>query len=121
MKKVLFACDGNNFPEGAFRFIQLLREHEMINVKGLFFASIDFEAMIHASYIPIAAPYVQLKEDEAITIAGSKHRFKTLCRSFNIHSQADDTMRDWDTDKFVKESRFADMVVISQSVLLYTL
>ena len=76
MKKILFLCDGDNFPQGAFRFIQQLRDTEAIYAKGLFFTSIDTEQLIPIGFIPISEPYVKLKEEEKIILKKSQERFQ---------------------------------------------
>lgn len=116
MKKILFLCDGDNFPKGAFRFIQQMREHEPVFVKGLFFTSIDTEQMIPVGFIPISEPYVKLKEEEKLLVKKSREKFSRECEAHGIKFQVHPHDGSWDRDLFIKESRFADLVVISEEL-----
>jgi len=116
MKKILFLCDGENFPKGAFRFIKQIREDETIFAKGLFFSPIDAEQMIPVGFIPVAEPYVKLKAQEKMIIQKSKEQFVEGCESNGIKYQVHTYEGSWDRELFVKESRFADLVVISEEL-----
>lgn len=115
MKKILFACDGNNFPKGAMQFIKQLNETEPVIVKGLFFEPIDFQQLITVSYIPTAAPYVKLKQEEEKLVKKSMEKFIGMCELNNIKYQADEN-QEVDKDLLVKETRFADLLVISEEL-----
>ncbi|HEV3225102.1 MAG TPA: universal stress protein [Puia sp.] len=116
MKKILFLCDGDNFPKGAFRFIEKIREDESVVVKGLFFSHIVVEQMAPVGFIPIAEPYVKLKEVEKILILKSQEQFSKECGRHGIKYQIHPYEGAWDLDLFVRESRFADLVVISEEL-----
>jgi len=116
MKKILFLCDGDNFPQGAFRFMQQLRDTEAILAKGLFFTSIDTEQLIPIGFMPISEPYVKLKEEEKIVLKKSQERFIKECESHGIKCQINPYTGSWDKELFIKESRFADLVVLSEEL-----
>lgn len=116
MKKILFLCDGDNFPLGAFRFIQQIRENEAIFVKGLFFSSMDVEQLIPIGFMPISEPYIKLKEKEKILVRKSESKFSHECEIFGIKYQIYPHKGSWDRELFIKESRFADLVVISEEL-----
>jgi hypothetical protein len=116
MRKILFLCDGDNFPQGAFRFIQQLRESEAIFAKGMFFTSIDTEQMIPVGFMPISEPYVKMKEEEKIVLRKSQNRFVKECNLHGIKCQVIPYEGSWDKDLLIKESRFADLVVISEEL-----
>ncbi len=116
MKKILFLCDGDNFPQGAFRFIRQLRESEAVFAKGLFFTSIDTEQLIPIGFIPVSEPYVKLKEEEKIVLRKSQDRFSAECTLHGIKCQVHPYNGSWDKDLFIKESRFSDLVVISEEL-----
>jgi len=116
MKKVLFVCDGDNFPQGAFRFVKALRQEEPIFVKGVFYTPIDIEQLISVSYIPIAEPYVKLKEDERRLVSQSVEKFKSHCDGSNIRYHIHNRDEAWDKALLSKESRFADLIVISEDL-----
>ena len=116
MKKILFLCDGDNFPQGAFRFIQQLCNAENVFAKGLFFTSIDTEQLIPIGFMPISEPYVKLKEDEKIILRKSQDRFTKECELHGIKCQVNPYTGSWDRELFIKESRFADFVVLSEEL-----
>ncbi len=116
MKKILFLCDGNNFPEGAFRFIKQLRETEPVFVKGIFSTPIDYDQLVSVSYIPIAEPYVKLKEEEKRLVEKTKERFVQECQLARIKYQTRDGIDGWNKELFIEESRFADLALISEQL-----
>src|ERR1700689_521415 len=100
MKKILFVCDGNNFSTGAMEFIKLLHNDEPVFVKGLFFTPIDFQQLLPISYIPIAAPFVKLKEKEKQVVLNSMNKFIEECETNNIKYIASDKNEEWDKNLF---------------------
>jgi len=116
MKKILFLCDGDNFPKGAFQFIKQLNGNERISVKGIFFNSVDYEQMISLAHIPIAEPFVKFKEDEKRLVLKSEQQFVEQCENFRIQYQIAEQKEGWDKEIFKNESRFADLVVISEEL-----
>lgn len=116
MKKILFLCDGDNFPRGAFQFIKQLNGNERVFVKGFFFTPVDYEQLISLTYMPISESFEKLKEDEKRLVTQSKERFTSECESARIKYYIHERSEGWDKDIFVKESRFADLVVISEEL-----
>jgi hypothetical protein len=116
MKKILFLCDGDNFPKGAFRLIEKIREVESILVKGLFFSPPDFEQMVPLGFIPVAETYVQIKKEEKLLIRKSQEQFLNECEKHGMKYQIHSYEGVWNRDLFVKESRFADLVIISEEL-----
>lgn len=113
MKRILFVGAGEDFPKGAFAFLQTLQQQEPVSVIGLFFAPIDFEATAAASYVPIAAPYVRLKEKEKKAVADNKALFAQQCSQNYIRHQVHENEGDWDKNILAKESRFSDLLLLS--------
>jgi hypothetical protein len=121
MKKILLLCDGENFPSGAIRFIRKMRESGPVYVKGLFFTPIDIQEMMPVSFIPVAGPYVKLKENEKMLVHKSQERFTEAFESRGIKYDIHPHIGEWDRDLFVKESRFADLVIISEELFCINL
>ena len=115
MKKILFVCDGDNFPNGAMEFIKQLHDADPVIVKGLFFEPIDFQELIPISFIPTAAPYVKLKEEEKKLVKKSMEKFITACELNGIKYEADKN-GEVDRDLLVMETRFADLMLISEEL-----
>jgi len=116
MKKILLLCDGGNFPSGAVQFIRNMREQGPLYVKGLFVEPTDFLEMIPVGFIPVAGPYVKMKEEETLLVQNSRSRFIDAFENVGIKYQIDPHTGEWDRDLFTRESRFADMVVISEEL-----
>lgn len=116
MKKILFLCDGTNFSTGAFQFIREQCNQSSVSVKGLFFTPIDFQQLVSISYIPITAPYARLKEEEKKMVAASQERFSGLCKENKIEHYIHHKAEEWSKEFFIKESRFADLAVISEEL-----
>ena len=116
MKKVLILCDGDNFPSGAARFIRTLRENEPIYVKGIFFNPIDILEMIPVGFIPVSGPYVKLKEEERQLVVKSQKKFIDAFENTGIKYEIHPHTGEWSRELFVRESRFADLVVISEEL-----
>lgn len=113
MKKILFLCDGENFSEASFRFIKQLSVSETISVKGLFFSPIDIEQLTAISYVPIAEPYAKLKAQEREMVLKSQQRFILACKDAGLRHHVDAYTEEWNREILEKESRFADLIVLS--------
>ncbi|HLK29100.1 MAG TPA: universal stress protein [Puia sp.] len=116
MKKILFVCDGGNFSNGAFEFLKTINEAEPVLATGLFFAPLDFQQLVAVSYIPIAAPFVRLKEEEEMLVKKSKSEFEKQCQLNGIKYNIDDKNEEWLADLFAKQTRFADLAIISEEL-----
>lgn len=116
MKKILFVCDGDNFSNGAFEFIKTMHANDPISVTGIFFTPIDFEQLLSVSYVPAAEPYFKMKADERKQVLHSEDLFKTKCQSNGIKFHIHDKREEWSSDLLVKETRFADLAVMSEEL-----
>ncbi len=116
MKKVIFICDGNNFSNGSFEFLKMLNDIDSIFVKGIFFDPVDFMQLIALSYNPSAEPYVKLKENEKLMVRKSEEIFKERCKMAGIRYAIDEENEEWLADVFARETRFADLAVISEEI-----
>jgi hypothetical protein len=116
MKKILFVCDGDNFPKGAFQFIRQLSMNERVSVKGIFFNPIDYEEMIALSHMRLAEPFVKFEEDEKRLVMKSKEQFANQCENSRIQYHILEKSQGWDKEIFKNESRFADLAVISEEL-----
>lgn len=112
MKRILFVGGGKDFPEGAFRFLQSMQDEGKISVTGLFFSSIDVESMNTTAHIPIAAPYVRLRQKELEELQANKAVFARKCSDLYLKHHVHPNVEAWDTHLFARESRFADLVVL---------
>jgi hypothetical protein len=116
MKKILLLCDGDNFPSGATRFIRYIRENEPLYVKGLFVNPIDVLEMIPVGFIPVTGPYARLKEEEKRMVQKSQEKFNETFENTGIKHEIHPHTGEWDLGLFIKESRFSDLVIISEEL-----
>ncbi len=113
MKQLLFISAGKAFPEGAFAFLHSLRQKEAFHVKGLFFSPLDYNGMLSASYVPGSASYVQTKDKERQAVSENKSTFARKCGESQINFQLHPNDEPWDKQLYIKESRFADVIIVS--------
>jgi hypothetical protein len=80
---------------------------------GLFFCPIDYQALTTATQLPILAPFDRLMSKAHDSVSENKALFSLQCVqhyiSYHIHENHDR----WDKDLLVKESRYADLIVLS--------
>ncbi len=113
MKKILFVCAGNHFPQGAFHFLQSMQEHSPVSADGLFFPPADLKEMAAVSQVPVLGPYDRLRERERRTVDEHKVQFKTRCEQHGIRYHIHRNDEQWDKELLIRESRFADLILVS--------
>jgi len=113
MKQVLFVGAGREFPNGAMHFLQGMQDQEAIHAVGLFFCPMDYEAMATACQIPVQAPYDRLVQSEKEAVQANKTLFARHCDQHFIRHRVHDYEGQWDKHVLVKESRFADLILLS--------
>ena len=115
MKKILLAFDGCNFSEGAFEFVRRLNEIQPVLVTGVFVPQVAYSNV--TSYSPAAAfagAYVPLVDDDDTEVVEENiHRFETLCRKNGMQYRIHKDFVDFALPELKKESRFADVLIIS--------
>jgi hypothetical protein len=116
MKKILFVCDGENFPEGAFKFITSLQNDETISLKALFFAELAVETLDYVTGSPYGGPINRMLKELKQEVHGSRDKFIEKCESVGIRYKIGEIESSWDTERFVSETRFADLAVISKQL-----
>lgn len=113
MKKILFACDGPHFAEGAFDFVRKLNEQEPVLLTGVFLANAEFSSLWNFAdgmNGPLFVPVVEQKDT-----VGVKHavaRFEELCRKNNMTYRVHEDFYDFALAELRLETRFADLLVI---------
>lgn len=113
MKKILFVCTGEDYPRGAFTFLESLRQEEPVCVTGLFFCPLDYTLMASASQVPTVDPYLRLRAKETAIVDKNKELFAKECQARHIKYHLHENTERWNKDLFVKASRFSDLVLLS--------
>jgi nucleotide-binding universal stress UspA family protein len=116
MKKIVLACDGKNFSDAVFSFLKELNETEPILLTGAFFLSVDYRILIPSSIYPDPGPVADLIAEERAKAINSVQLFKEKCHSncinFGLHQEG----KSWDITALARESRFSDLVIISEEL-----
>lgn len=116
MKKLLLLSDGSNFPVGAFEFIKYLHEKEPVSVTGFFYSSVDYEMLITSSLSASAEGFINTVKERSEEVDKQISLFERHCLNnqidFIIHKDTDIGA----VDSIIKESRFADLLLISEEV-----
>lgn len=116
MKKILFLCSEDRFPVGVFRFVKQLAENETIYVKGLFIASGFDEEITGPGFMPMTEPLLKQTNRSSILLNESEDRFLAECEGIGVRYSIQSNESGWNTDEIVNESRFSDLVVISEEL-----
>jgi len=116
MKKIIFACDGKNFPKGAFKFIKELNETEPILLTGAFLHAINFDEFIPGVFAVYAGRALQYMEEERKEHRITMELFAELCQRNQIEYRLHEESANWNINDLVKETRFADMMVMSEEL-----
>jgi hypothetical protein len=113
MKQVLIVGAGHAFPKGPFAFLHVMKQHERVHARGLFFRPADYSALGHTFPEARLVPVMELEDNEKEMIATNKTLFARQCEQQNISYSLHDNDREWDKDLLIRESRFADLILIS--------
>lgn len=115
MKKIVFVCDGNNFSNEAFQFVKSLYEHQPFLLTGAFFHSINYGLLIPNTFAPGAGPYLSFTEEENEAFHEGIEQFKDLCERNDVEYRVHEESDTWQISDLVKESRFADLMIVGGS------
>ncbi len=113
MKKIVFISDSSNFSKKTFEFLRSLYEKEPFLLTGAFFHSVNYGLVIPNTFAPDAGPFVKYTKHELFAYTSGIQEFKSLCLKHQIEYRVHQEGDEWDIRDFIKESRFADLVVMS--------
>ena len=115
MKQILFVSAGQEFPKGPFNFLRMMHETERVHARALFFKPVDYASLsaVAANCGANIIPILELEENEKETIHLQKEFFARECHDHYIYFTINENEQAWDKDMFIKESRFADLILIS--------
>lgn len=113
MKQILFVSSSNRFSEGAFKFLHALQLQERIHVRGLFFKDVDYAELATLGATSAVSAMVEYDYKEIERLAEQKAYFAEQCEKCYIHYDFVDEVQEWDKSVLIKESRFADLLLIS--------
>jgi hypothetical protein len=113
MKQILIVGAGHQFPKGPIAFLQTLTENERVHAKGLFFRPVDDYALAAAGASNNITPFLELEDNEKEVIAHHKAMFASQCEQQHIPYSLHVNDGEWNRNLLIKESRFADLILIS--------
>lgn len=114
MKKILLAFDDANFSQGAFDFVKQLNKLQPVSLTGLFIPQTEYANLWSYAAAATGGVYVPLVEDEDIkAIEENIHKFENLCAKNSIKFKVRKDFFDLALPELKKESRFADVLVLS--------
>ena len=100
MKQVLFVGAGQGFPQGPFNFLRTMQQNERVHARALFLEPLD--------YAPLSGVAANCVADLA-----RQRLFARQCQEHYISYTINENEQSWDKDLLIKESRFADLILIS--------
>jgi hypothetical protein len=113
MKQILIVGAGHEFPKAPFAFLRSIRENERVHARALFFRPVDYSALAAAGAWNNIVPFLDLEDNEKEVIACHKAQFARQCEQSNIPFSIQANDSEWNRDLLIKESRFADLILIS--------
>jgi nucleotide-binding universal stress UspA family protein len=116
MKKILLACDGKDFPKGAFEFAKDLHQQEPILLTGAFLHVLNFDELLPVSFAITGGPIASFLEEEKEAYKKNTEMFETLCVKEGIEFRLHEESQSWNIEDFAKESRFSDLVMMSEEL-----
>lgn len=114
MKKILLACDGAQFSEGAFAFARSLHQLQPVLLTGVFMPQTNFTSLWSYSSAMAGTALMPLAEDTKVDhVQENIRHFETLCREHNIPYKVHKDFYDFALPELKRETRFADLLLIS--------
>jgi hypothetical protein len=113
MKQVLIIGAGHHFPQGPLAFLAAMQQNERVHARGLFFRPVDYSALAAAAASANLVPIMELEDNEKELIATHKMLFSRQCEQQYIPYSVHENDEQWNKALLVKESRFADLILIS--------
>lgn len=113
MKKIIFACDGKSFPKGAFELIKEMYKTEPALITGTFLHAINFEEFLPGAFSLSAGPSKEFFEEEQREFRSMVRQFEEQCQKNGLEYRVHEESMNWNIDNLVKETRFADLMVMS--------
>jgi hypothetical protein len=116
MKKILLISGPDHFPVGAFRFVKQMVENETAFVKGLFYSGEEHDEHTRRGFMVIEEPVLRQSRNGNLLLNGNQQKFAEACEGVGIRYSIHPNGGTWDMELFIKESRFSDLVVVSDEM-----
>ncbi len=117
MKKVILVFDGQHFSEALFNFALELHKKTPISITGVFLSAVDYSTILAYPMMTGALEgYLPFLEEDETVIKQNISRFETLCSKNDIFFRVHDNANGSVFDEIKKETRFADLMLISNEL-----
>ncbi|MBS1606287.1 MAG: hypothetical protein JST42_26750 [Bacteroidetes bacterium] len=116
MKQVLFIHAGHRLTDGMFRCLCELQQQERLQVRALFFGPVDYPTVAAMYGRAVMSPSINMDMEESELVAEQKTEFAKQCAQHHISYEMPGNYGVWDKDFFAKETRFADLVLVSNEL-----
>lgn len=99
-----------------FRCLRELQQHERLHVRALFFGPVDYPTVAAMYGTAYMSPSINLDTEESELVAEQKTQFAEHCKQYHITYEMPGNYGVWDREFFGKETRFADLVLVSNEL-----
>ncbi|MCG2616275.1 universal stress protein [Terrimonas sp. NA20] len=115
MKKILLAFDGTHYSQAALEFAYLIHQKDHIFLTGAFLPQVDYSSLWSYATTEregrVVAPL--LEDSTAEEVQQNILRFTDYCQQRGIPCKTHTTYLDFAMPELKKESRFADLLIVS--------
>ncbi|CAN5751927.1 hypothetical protein BH11BAC4_BH11BAC4_18440 [soil metagenome] len=101
---------------GAFEFIKQQNQAEALLLAGAFLHAVNFEEFLPGVFATYSGPVVQFMEEEKELLKKQVQHFEDLCHRNGIEYRVHDESMNWNIEDLEKETRFTDMMVMSEEL-----
>jgi len=105
MKKIIFACDGKNFPAGAFEFIKDLNLSEPVLLTGAFLHSLNFEEFLPGVFAMYGGAVLEFMDEEKQELKAMIRHFEDQCQRNGIEYRVHEESMNWNISDLSKETK----------------
>jgi hypothetical protein len=119
MKRYVLLSDSENLPRGVFTFIQSIYDHEPFLLVGAFFHAVNDNMVPADLFNSAAGPNKEMVTIENVDVSNSVLEFETLCNKHQIEHLIHQQYYEWDIEDVIKESRYADLMLVSNEMLFH--
>jgi hypothetical protein len=117
MKKIILISDCKCFTSTAIQFLTKLPQEGKLFILGEFAQSRNFEELIESVSTPYMRVLADLIEQDREALEENILLFTRSCRREGISYRVNKEYHPFEIDMLVKESRFADLMIISSNLV----
>ena len=118
MNQLIVAFDGIHYSVNTLEFISGLNQKDPLFVKGLFLSEVDYAQLYSYSAGGMAGAYpiLLVNDQDRVTIQKNIDQFRRFCVDHHIPYNVEEALDELPFPELKKQSRFADLLVISSEL-----